>query len=89
MKLTNISLTPNQTLGRLLYSFTATVVEIDECTPQNLMKYGIVKKGEDSDIFEEAVLMIHDYDEIDNAVIIPPYSMDGLSLVITTYSNEI
>ena len=89
VKLTNISLTPNQTLGRLLYSFTATVVEIDECTPQNLMKYGIVKKGEDSDIFEEAVLMIHDYDEIDDAVIIPPYSMDGLSLVITTYSNEI
>lgn len=89
VKLTNISLTPNQTLGRLLYSFTATVIEIDECTPQNLMKYGVVKKGEDSDIFDEAALMIYEYDSFDNSFIIPSYSVDNSSLVITTYSNEI
>lgn len=89
VKLTNISLTPNQTLGRLLYSFTATVVEIDECTPQNLMKYGVVKKGEDSDIFDEAALMIYEYDSFDNSFVIPSYSVDNSSLVITTYSNEI
>ena len=89
VKLTNISLTPNQTLGRLLYSFTATVIEIDECTPKNLMKYGVVKKGENSDIFDEAVLMIYEYDNFDGSVIIPSYSVDNSSLVITTYSNEI
>ena len=89
VKLTNISLTPNQTLGRLLYSFTATVIEIDECTPQNLMKYGVVKKGEDSDIFDEAALMIYEYDSFDNSFVIPSYSVDNSSLVITTYSNEI
>lgn len=89
VKLTNISFTPNQTLGRLLYSFTATVIEIDECTPQNLMKYGVVKKGEDSDIFDEAALMIYEYDSFDNSFVIPSYSVDNSSLVITTYSNEI
>lgn len=89
VKLTNISLTPNQTLGRLLYSFTATVIEIDECTPQNLMKYGVVKKGEDSDIFDEAALMIYEYDSFDNSFVVPSYSVDNSSLVITTYSNEI
>ena len=89
VKLTNISLTPNQTLGRLLYSFTATVIEIDECTPQNLMKYGVVKKGEDSNIFDEAALMIYEYDSFDNSFVIPSYSVDNSSLVITTYSNEI
>lgn len=45
VKVMNVSLTPKQELGRLLYSFTATFVEIDEVTLENLDKYGIQKIG--------------------------------------------
>jgi hypothetical protein len=42
VKLTNISFTPNQQLGRLVYSFTATATEIDACTIDNYYKYDII-----------------------------------------------
>ena len=41
IKLTGVSITPIKQLGRMLYSFTATATEIDECTEANLEKYGI------------------------------------------------
>lgn len=41
IKLMNISLSPNQTLGRLVYTFTATAFEIDEYSLENCIKYGI------------------------------------------------
>lgn len=44
VKLTNISLTPNQTLGRMIYSFSATVTEIDDVTIKNLQKYNIIEE---------------------------------------------
>jgi len=37
----NIDFQPIESLGRRLYSFTATAVEIDEPTIQNYDKYGI------------------------------------------------
>lgn len=42
VKLTDISLTPNQQLGRMIYSFTATATEIDECSIDNFIKYDIL-----------------------------------------------
>lgn len=41
VRLMDISLTPNQTLGRMLYSFTANAYEIDKCSLENYQKYGI------------------------------------------------
>ena len=41
VKLMNISLTPNQTLSRMVYSFSATAYEIDTATINNYIKYGI------------------------------------------------
>ena len=41
IKLMNISLTPKNELGRLLYSFSAQAIEIDEATLANLQKYNI------------------------------------------------
>lgn len=41
VKLMNISLTPNQTLGRMIYDFSCTVIEIDEDSIDNYKKYGI------------------------------------------------
>lgn len=45
IKLMDVNLTPNQILGRMLYSFTANAYEIDKCTIDNYEKYGIQTVG--------------------------------------------
>ena len=51
IKLTDINFTPNATLGRRIYSFSATASEIDECNIKNYKKYGILSnKGNNEDI---------------------------------------
>lgn len=52
VKLMDISFTPNQTLGRMLYSFNATAYEIDECSIDNYNKYEIQDKGDFSSYIE-------------------------------------
>lgn len=41
VRLMDISLSPQETLGRMIYSFSATAYEIDKCTNSNLEKYNI------------------------------------------------
>ena len=41
VRLSDISFTPNQTLGRLVYSFSANAKEIDDSTLYNYKKYGL------------------------------------------------
>ena len=89
VKLTNISLTPNQTLGRLLYTFTATAVEIGECSSENLMKYGVLKSDTETDILQDGIFTMYEHEEKTNTTVIPPYSLEDDMLVITTYSNGI
>ena len=45
VKLMDINLTPEQGLGRYIYSFSCTAYEIDECTLENISKYGIQDLG--------------------------------------------
>ena len=45
IKLMDINLTPEQGLGRYIYSFSATACEIDDCTLENINKYGIQDLG--------------------------------------------
>lgn len=45
IKLMDISLTPKEQLGRLIYSFSATAVEVDEPTIKNFDKYNILTIG--------------------------------------------
>ena len=45
VKLMNISLTPNNTLGRRIYDFTGTIYEIDDFNYQNCINYGIQNCG--------------------------------------------
>lgn len=42
VKLTNISFTPNQQLGRLIYNFSATATEVAEPTYSNYIEHGII-----------------------------------------------
>ncbi|AXF52489.1 MAG: hypothetical protein [Caudoviricetes sp.] len=46
IKLMDISFTPEQTLGRMLYEFSATAYEIDECSIDNYHKYNIQSLGD-------------------------------------------
>lgn len=39
VRLMNVSLSPNDTLGRMLHTFSATAYEIADCTPANINKY--------------------------------------------------
>lgn len=41
VKITDVSLTPNQSLGRRIWTFTATCVEVDDFTLTNCFKYNI------------------------------------------------
>ena len=42
VKLMNITFTPNVSLGRLIYNFSCTAYEIDECNFDSYQKYGIM-----------------------------------------------
>ena len=42
VRLMNCSLTPNDTLGRMIHSFSATAYEIADCTMENLEKYNLL-----------------------------------------------
>ena len=46
IKLVDVSFTPNETLGRMIYTFTATAYEVDECSFSNYNKYNILHIGE-------------------------------------------
>ena len=45
VKVMNVSMTPKQELGRLIYDFSATLVEVDEASFENLEKYGFITIG--------------------------------------------
>lgn len=45
IKLSGVSLTPVEQLGRRLYSFTATATEVAACTADNLAYYGISEEA--------------------------------------------
>lgn len=43
IRLTNVNLQPKTELGRMIYTFSATVYEIDECNYENYLKYNFIK----------------------------------------------
>lgn len=43
---TNVSLTPQEELGRLIYSFSASAIEVDEPTIENLNEFDLINIGE-------------------------------------------
>lgn len=44
--LTDVSLTPKEELGRLVYSFSATAIEVDEPSLKNLNEFNLINIGE-------------------------------------------
>lgn len=82
VKLMDISLTPNKTLGRMLYSFSATAYEVDEANLENYNKYNIQPLGNyDANIkFEFDTISQLESKEC-------PVDIDLLSEVMTPHHN--
>ena len=64
IKLMDINFTPNATLGRRIYSFTATAYEVDEANIKNYNKYGISPLGTYDTQLQFASDYIGQYDEV-------------------------
>ena len=45
VKLMQVSLTPKNELGRLIYTFSATAYEVDDCSIDTLIKYNFINVG--------------------------------------------
>ena len=73
VRLMNISLTPEDKLGRMIHSFTANAYEVEEYSYDNLIKLNMItlNKEEENSIQHRSVLLqdiIQDYyDNLDNA----------------------
>ncbi len=69
VKLMNVSFTPEQTLGRMLYNFKATAIEIGEPTLDELNKYKIQLIGSYKDIlnYTKEKIKIFSIDDILNS----------------------
>ena len=50
VRLLNTSLTPTDSLGRMLHTFNSTAYEIDDLTYENLIAYGFIKSGTTYDL---------------------------------------
>ena len=84
VKLMNISFTPNQQLGRLVYSFTATAYEIDDATVDNFKIYGIQTIDE---YLNQIFSYTKDYiGQLQDSVI--PANTDVLKYIASTYQSD-
>ena len=54
----NVNLTPNEILGRMIYSFSATAYEILDNTIENLDKFGIIEIGGFNDVIDTEVTLV-------------------------------
>ena len=81
VKIMDINLTPNSTLGRRIYSFTATAYEVDAATIKNYDKYGISPLG----TYDTLLQFANDYVGQYNEVI--PANTEALSLIQKKYEK--
>ena len=84
VKLMNVSFTPNQTLGRMLYSFTCTAYEIAEDTIDNYNYYGIQTLDEYLNQF--FAYTEQKYGQLENVTV--PANKDVLDIIADKLSNQ-
>ena len=81
VKIMDINLTPNATLGRRIYSFTATAYEIDAATIKNYDKYGISSLGTYDTLLQFASDYVGQYNEV------IPANVEALTLIQEKYEK--
>ena len=68
IRLSNVQLTPNKTLDRHIYSFTATATEVLEASPENYLKYfSPSTKGVDSTV--QNIYLVAGYYQYEDGVL--------------------
>lgn len=77
VRLMEVSFTPNQTLGRLIYDFSCNAYEIEECTLENLKKYGI----ENTSLDKISII------DNGNAYFMPPF-VDSIPIIQAGYREK-
>ena len=81
VKIMDINFTPNATLGRRIYSFTATAYEVDAASIKNYDKYGISPLG----AYDTQLQFASDYVGQYNETI--PANINALSLIQKKYEK--
>lgn len=82
IRLTNISLTPNPTLGRMIYSFSATAYEIADFNLDNLIKYNIYSLNLEVKPVQDYVLKANKYVSDESVAYITTESINLNSLLL-------
>ena len=80
IKLSNISISPEDKLGRRIWSFTADATEVAEYSVENLEKYGFAPIGFDQNTeqlqFGDFVIYVTNYDEAAKAITVKENYVD-------------
>lgn len=82
VRLMQVSAQPNQTLHRMIYSFTSTAYEIAEATMENYIKYGFYTVG---DYISSFVQTKEEPGEIDATITPVPVNSDLIQLIWDKY----
>ena len=82
IKISNISFTPNETLGRMIYDFSCTCDEIDEASYKNILAYKIITDSTDFNNESELV----NYNEYYGQIIRPDFNTEDING--RTYFNK-
>lgn len=81
IKLSNISLSPEDKLGRRIWSFTANATEVAEYSVENLEKYGFSPVGFDANTeqfqFGDFVIYVTNYSQVDKAITVNESAIDA------------
>ena len=97
VRLMNVSLSPNDTLGRMLWTFSATAYEIDENSMINLQKYHLLPI-QDSSIghneFTPKALNVNtelnkNFQYVKNIIWVSPMAINVPVLSLTTLDNKV
>lgn len=81
VRLMDINFSPQETLGRMLYSFSATAYEMDNCTVANYDTYGIQTIG------DYCTELHYDYNKIGQVIDTFTKNDDVIDIIRNKYSN--
>lgn len=89
VKLTNVSFTPNKTLGRNIYSFSATATEIAEDSVDNYNKFNIIRTDLQTGHFEYMLALPVENAVDKNGELITSYDLNSKTVSTAKYDDGI
>lgn len=89
IKLTDINFSPNQTLGRNLWSFSGNAYEIDDCNIENLEKYNILKREGTPFIIENSSTVAEALTPIKQVIFLTVFPSEGQVGILYIYEDTL